>query len=219
MRRLALLLLAAAPLVSASPACGQTILSLHGGLNRTILAEVFADTTFVRGREPVNGMHVGVGATFWHTPRDAVYKFGIRLNGTYAQRGAAHNVIGGRVSIRLHYVLLNVMYDMGFPFRWERLAARFSAGPTMGRLLSCQREFEGSGGGTIDTNPCRDGQFNSLEYGLNLAGHLELGVIGRMGITAGVEYHWGANDIEDYPDTSLLNRALSLRGGLLYAIR
>ena len=34
----------------------------------------------------------------------------------------------------MHYLLLNALYDMAFPFLWERLNTHFTAGPILGRL-------------------------------------------------------------------------------------
>lgn len=218
-RRLALLLLAAAPLVPGSHASGQTTFSLHGGPNRTMLSEIIEDTVGVVPRKPVHGMHAGLGVTFWLTPRRAVYTFGIRLSGTYAQRGAAHTVFGQKSLIRLHYLLGNVMYDMRFPFRWERLRGHFSAGPTLGRLVACQREFDGVDGDADYARSCPDGEYRRLEFALTLGGGLELGVTDNVGITTGVQYHWGGRDIERNPGTRMLNRALALRGGLVYTLR
>ena len=218
-RRLALFLLATAPLVPGSPASGQTTFSLHGGPNRTILYEILEDTTAVVPRKPVHGMHAGLGVTFWLTPRHAVYTFGIRVSGTYAQRGAAHTALGQRSLIRLHYLLGNVMYDMRFPFRWERLAGYFSAGPTLGRLVACQREFDGVEGEMDYARSCRDRDYRKLEFALTLGGGLELELTDGLGITTGVQYHWGGRDIEVNPGTRMLNRALALRGGVVYTLR
>lgn len=219
MRRLAILLLAAAAYVPGSPASGQTTFSFHGGPNRTMLSEIIEDTVGVVPRKPVYGMHAGLAVTFWLTPRRAIYTFGIRVSGTYAQRGAAHTALGQRSLIRLHYLLGNVMYDMRFPFRWQRLAGYFSAGPTLGRLVACQREFDGVGGEMDYARSCRDRDYRKLEFALTLGGGLELEVSDRVGITTGVQYHWGGRDIEVNPGTRMLNRALALRGGLTYGFR
>lgn len=219
MRRFAILLLAAAPLLPGSSAFGQISFSLHGGPNRTMLHEIFEDTIIVVPRKPVIGMHAGLGVTLLLTPPDAIYTFGIRLNGTYAQRGSAHTVLGQRSLIRLHYVLVSALYDMSLPFRWGRLAGYILVGPTVGRLVACQREFEGVGGEADYARSCRDGDYSKLEFALSLGGGLAMGVNDRLGITTGLHYHWGGRDIEVLPGTKMLNRALALRGGLTYAIR
>ena len=217
-RRLAILLFAAAPLIPGS-ADGQTTFSLHGGPNRTMLAEVHRDTLLVTPRNPVHGMDVGLGVTFQFSPPDDIYGFGVQLNATYAQRGAAHTALGQRSLIRLHYLLLNALYDMAFPFRWERLSVHFTAGPTVGRLVGCQREFGGVDGESDYARPCPDGDFRNMEFALVLGARLELGLSDKLGISTGLQYHWGGRDIERHGDSGMLNRAISLRGGVLYTIR
>ena len=218
MRRFAILLLAAAPLLPGS-ADGQTTFSLHGGPNRTMLAEVHGDTLLVTPRKPVYGMHLGLGVTFQLSPPDDIYGFGVQLNATFAQRGAAHTALGQRSLIRLQYLLLNALYDMAFPFRWERLTAHFTAGPTVGGLVGCQREFGGVEGESDYVRPCPDGDFRKLEFALILGARLELGLSDRVGISTGLQYHWGGRDIEKHGGSGMLNRAISLQGGLLYTIR
>ena len=218
MRRLTILLLTAAPLLPGS-AGGQTTFSLHGGPNRTMLAELDEDTLLLTPRKPVHGVDIGLGVTFRMSPPDDVYGFGVQLNASYAQRGAAHTVLGQRSLIRMHYLLFNALYDMAFPFLWERLNTHFTAGPTLGGLIGCQREFGGVDGGSDYARPCRDGDYRKLEFGLILGARLEVGLSDKFGISSGLQYHWGGRDIERHGDSGMLNRAISLRGGLLYTIR
>ena len=218
MRRLAILLLAAGPFLPGSSASGQTTLTVHGGLSRLMLAEILDQSTILVTRRPIVGLQAGVGASFRLTPPEARYAFGVRVSGTYAQRGAAHTVRERRTLVRMHNVLVSVQYDMRFPFRWERLTMNLTAGPTVGAMLFCNRETEAVGNGFYNNSPCTEGEFRRLDYGLTIAGGLELGVTDQMGITGGFQYHWGAIDIGKSPDTRMLNRTIALQGGLVYHI-
>lgn len=184
-----------------------------------MLAELDEDTLFLTPRKPVHGVDIGLGVTFRLSPPDDVYGFGVQLNVSYAQRGAAHTVLGQRSLIRMQYLLFNALYDMAFPFGWERLTSHFTAGPTLGGLVGCHREFEGVDGGSDYARPCPDGDFRLLEFGLILGARLELGLSDKFGISSGLQYHWGGRDIERRGSSGMLNRAISLRGGLLYTIR
>ncbi|MDE2876521.1 MAG: hypothetical protein OXU69_13120 [Gemmatimonadota bacterium] len=219
MRRLSTLLLAAAPLLPGPPASGQSTFTLHGGPNRTMLAEIYEDTLIVVPRVPIVGMQASLGVSFRFTPPDAIYTFGVRVSGTYAQRGSAHEAIDHRILVRMHYMLVSVQYDMRFPFRWDRLTTNVVAGPAFGGMFFCDRQFEDAGGAIYDTRPCRDGEFRKLDFALILGGNLELAVTDRLGITTGLQYHWGARDIENHVFTRMLNRTLALQGGLVYHLR
>lgn len=218
-RRLAIiLLLATGPFLPVSAAAGQTTFTLHGGLSRLMLAEILDQSTLLVTRRPIVGVQAGFGASFQLTPPEAIYTFGVRVSGTYAQRGAAHTVRDRRTLVRMHNVLVSVQYDMRFPFLWGRLTTNLTAGPTVGRMLSCNLEIEDVEDEVYDNSPCPEGEFRKLDYGLTLGGGLEWGVTDQMGITAGLQYHWGAIDIGKSADTRILNRTLALQGGLVYHI-
>ena len=217
MKRLPVLLLAAALFLPGSSASGQTTLSLHGGLNLTILDDDFRDSILVINRERVTGTNVGLAATFQLSPPDRTNSLALLLSGTYAPKGSAH---GGSTKIvtRLNYLEFAALFDVRFPLRLGRLASHVSLGPTVGWLMSCEFEFQDAAGGIEKTSPCAEGEFQAMDYGLVVGGNLELGLTDKLGVTTGFQYNIGIGYIDDYEGGTLKNRSLALRGGLLYSI-
>ena len=223
MRRLAMLLLVAAPILPGRAALGQSTVSLYGGLNLTTLADALDDPDFVVPYERIAGLQVGLGTTFRFGPSYQLHRLGVQLNGTYSQMGSGYVVFDRYTRVRLNYLGLSALFDMRLPFLWERLATRFTFGPAVGWMLSCERHDEGTEDAFDRTSPCIDTRFRTLDYGMIFGGGLEMGMTNRLGITAGLHFHWGARDIETDPArtftrTRLLNRGLALRGGLQYSI-
>lgn len=224
MRRLAILLLAAAPLLPGSSVSGQSTVSLFGGLNLTTFGDPLDDPTFQIPYERTTGLQVGLGTTFRFGPSYQIHRVGVQLNGTYSQMGSGYQVLGRYIRFRLHYLGLNALFDMKLPFIWKRLATRFSFGPGVGWMLSCQRHREDAEDESDRIKPCIDSRFHTFDYGLIFGGGLELGLTDALGIIAGMQFHLGVRDIDvdhsqTFGDARLLNRALALRGGLQYSIR
>lgn len=217
MQRLPVLVLAAALFLPGSSAFGQTTLSLHGGLNLTILDDNFQDSVFVLYRERVTGTNVGLAATIQLSPSDRTNSLALQLSGTYAPKGSAH---GGskKIVTRLNYLELAALLDVRFPLRFGRLATHVSLGPAVGWLMSCEFEFQDTAGGIEKTSPCADGEFRALDFGLVVGGSLEVGLTDKLGIAAGVQYNVGVGYIDEFQGGTLKNRAVALRGGLLYSI-
>lgn len=225
MRRLSMLLLAAAPLLPGPSLSGQSTVSIFGGLNLTTFGELLDDPVFQIPYERINGLHAGVGTTFRFGRSDQAHGLGVQLNGTYSQMGSGYRVLGRYTRFRLHYLGANALFDMKLPLRRERLATRFSFGPGVGWMVSCERRREGAEDESDSIAPCLDATFHTFDYGLILGTGLQLGLADALAVTADFQFHWGVRDIyvdpDDltYGDTRLLNRALVLRGGLQYSIR
>lgn len=224
MRRLAILLLAAAPILPGSSALGQSTVSLYGGLNLTTLADALDDPDFVVPYERITGLQVGLGTTFRFGRSSQLHRLGVQLNGTYSQMGSGYVVFDRYTRVRLNYLGVSALFDFRLPFRWERLATRFAFGPTAGWMVSCERHHGDAEDEFDRTSPCIDTRFRTLDYGMIFGGGLELGVTRKLGIIADLQFHWGVRDIETDPArifraTRLLNRGLALRGGLQYSIR
>lgn len=206
MKRVSSLFLAAALLVSASSASGQTTFSVHGGVNLTVLSNEIEDSIL-----PLNYLRViqpqfGLSATYRLTPEEWTNSAGIQLNGTYAPRGA--DVSGlSRGALRLNYLEMAVLLDVRVPLIIEPLVVHLLAGPAFGWLMSCERE-----------KPCSDGEFRSLDYGLSFGGNLEVGLTDKLGLMAGFQYNAGLSYADAGANPSRKNRTLALRGGLLFPI-
>ena len=218
-----MLLLATAPLLPGSAVCGQSTVSLFGGLNLSTFGDPLDDPIFQVPYERITGLHVGLGTTFRFGPSYQVHRVGVQLNGTYSQKGSSYRVLGRYNRFRLHYLGVTALFDMKLPFRWEQLATRFSFGPFVGWMLSCERHRDDTEDELDRIRSCIDSRFNTLDYGMAFGGGLELGLTDALGITADLHFQWGVRDIDNDPsryfgDTRLLNRALALRGGLQYSI-
>ena len=212
MKRLPVLLLAAALFFPASSASAQIAFSLHGGLNLTVLSNESADTLLPINYTRVTGPSFGLATTLRLSPPDVTNSIGIQLSATYAARGGA--VSGGTRTARLNYLELAALVDVRVPLPVEPLAVHVSLGPAAGWLASCNHEFEGRS----EATPCVDDEFRALDYGLVFGGNLEIGLTDKLGVTAGFLYNVGVSYIDDYEGGTLKNRTLTLRGGLLYPI-
>lgn len=206
MKRLSGLLLAAALLLPAPTASAQTTLSVHGGLNLSVLSNELEDSLL-----PINYVRIvqptfSLSATFRLSPSDATNSLGVRLSGSYSPKGG--DLQGrSRSNLRLTYLELAALLDVRVPLVIEPLAVHILVGPSVGYLLSCERE-----------SPCADGEFNTLDYGLAFGGSLEVSLTEKLGITAGFLYNASFSHADARDDPSLLNRALALRGGVMIPI-
>ena len=206
MKRLPSILLAAGLLLPASNASAQTTLSLHGGLNLAILTNEARDTLLPFSYLRVAKPHFGLSATFRLTPPERVNSLGVQLSGSYAGRGADVQGLSGS-ALSLNYLEVAALIDVRVPLVIEPLAVHIQAGPTLGWLMSCERE-----------NPCSDGEFNSMDFGLALGGNLEIGLTDKMGIMAGFLYNSGLTYADGGDEPFRKNRSLALRGGILFPI-
>lgn len=206
MKRLPSILLAAGLLLPAPSASAQTTFSLHGGLNLAVLSNEIQDSllplTYLRIARP----HFGLSATFQLTPPERVNSLGVHLSGSYAPRGAdVQGLSAGSISLK--YLELAALIDVRVPLVIEPLAVHIQVGPTLGWLMSCERE-----------KPCSDGEFNSRDYGLALGGNLEIGLTDKMGVMAGFLYNSGLTYADGGDEPFRKNRSLALRGGVLFPI-
>lgn len=206
MKRLPIFLAAAAVLFPAPPASAQTTLSLHGGLNLSVLSNEVEDSLLPTNYLRITRPQFGLSATYQLTPPDRINSLGVQLNGTYATRGADLQGLS-RGSIRLDYLELAVLADVRVPLVVDPLAIHILFGPAFGWLMSCERE-----------QPCLDGEFRSLDYGLSFGGNLEVGFTEAFGIMAGFQYNAGLSYADAGDNASRKNRTLALRGGILIPI-
>lgn len=206
MKRLRSILLVAGLLLPASSASAQTTFSLHGGLNLAVLTNEIRDTVLPLNYLRIAKPHFGLSATFRLTPPERVNSLGIQLSGSYAPRGAdVQGLSAGTIS--LNYLEVAALIDVRVPLVIEPLAVHVQAGPTLGWLMSCERE-----------NPCSDGEFNSMDYGLALGGNLEIALTDKMGVMAGFLYTNGLTYADGGDEPFRKNRSLALRGGVLFPI-
>ncbi len=206
MTRLPGILLAAGLLLAASNASAQTTLSLHGGLQLSVLSNEEQDTLLPLNYLRVARPHFGLSATFQLSPPESVNSLRVQLSGSYAPRGADVQGLSAG-SIRLNYLELAALVDVRVPLTIEPLAVHVLVGPTLGWLMSCRRE-----------QPCEDGEFKSQDYGLAFGGNLEIGLTERMDLMAGFLYNAGFTYADGGDEPFRKNRSLSLRGGVLFPI-
>lgn len=190
-------------LLAGQSASAQTTLSVHGGLNVSVLSNEVEDsllpTNYLRISQPT----FGLGATFRFTPPERT-SFGIQLNASYSPRGGDLEGISG-VEVRMKYLELAALADMRVPLILEPVALHFLVGPTAGWLISCKRELS-----------CADGEFRSLDIGLSFGGQLEVASEGGVGVTAGFQYNLGITHA-DAAET-IRHRAVALRGGIMFPL-
>ena len=179
----------------------QTIVSLHGGANFSLLSNNLDDPllNYTRTVQPTFGLSVSRQLT---SPGET--SLGVRINGAYAPRGAD---LQGGSNLRLKYLELAALADLRMPLFVESVALHLLAGPALGWLMSCKRELT-----------CVDGEFNKLEAGMSVGGQLELGSPGGVGFTAGFQYYTGLTFADAADNPALKNRTISITGGLHFPI-
>ena len=130
------LLLTRLLLVPATPAAGQTLLSLTGGINVASL-EVDSSDPLVPNLQSVSRMSIGLAATIPISER-----VGIQLGGAYSQKGGSLEVQedGATIAsdIEFDYIELTVLARVGLPLSGDRVSAHLLVGPALAFQSSCQ---------------------------------------------------------------------------------
>ena len=202
MKRSHIFFLVGAFLLAGQSASAQTTLSVHGGLNVSVLSNEVEDSVLPTNYRRISQPTFGLAATWQLSPPERT-SFGIQLNASYSPRGG--DLEGSGINVRMKYLELAALADVRIPLILEPVALHLLVGPAAGWLISCEREL-----------PCADGEFRSLDIGLSFGGQLEVASDGGVGVTAGFQYNLGIMHA-DAAET-IRHRAVALRGGIMFPI-
>ena len=215
------LLLTGLLLVPATPAAGQTLLSLMGGINVASL-EVDSSDPLVPNLQSVSRMSIGLAATIPTSER-----VGIQLGGAYSQKGGSLEVQedGATIAsdIEFDYIELTVLARVGLPLSGDRVSAHLLVGPALAFQSSCQVAISARLGTVRITNTgsCSELELESKYYDAGLAGGggIGIGLTDKVKVTLGLLYTYGLFNIDDTGGADTLKtRALTLRAGLDFPI-
>ena len=215
------LLLTGLLLVPATPAAGQTSLSLTGGINVASL-EVDSSDPLVPNLQSVSRMSIGLAATIPISER-----VGIQLGGAYSQKGGSLEVQedGATIAsdIEFDYIELTALARVGLPLSGDRVSAHLLVGPALGFQSSCQVAISARLGTVEVTNTgrCDELELESKHYDVGLAGGggIGIGLTDKVKVTLGLLYTYGLFNIDDTGGADTLKtRTLTLRAGLDFPI-
>ena len=217
MNRLSTSLLAGALLLlPGSPASAQTTFSLLGGVNIASLdvsaRDVIEDTVALRRMSVGLALSIPVGGGL-----------GLQLAASMAQKGGSvfiRDTIGSNEShIRANYFEVMALGRLGFPLLGSLVSAHLVGGPALGIETSCDVVlYDRDGIKVEESSDCDDDDRNKNDYGLAGGGGVEIWLSARLGVSLGVLYTMGLADLDTTEDTSVKNKTLTLRGGLVLSI-
>ena len=221
MKRSSTLFFAAALLLlSQAPASAQTKIALTGGATISSL-DITTDDDFYPDFQSVTRLSIGLAATIPMSDG-----FGIQLGGAYSQKGGSleftEGGIVGESSIETDYLEFTALGKVGLPLFGDRASAYLLAGPALAFESSCQLRASATSGTEsfeIDTD-CDEGDLDrpNYDYGLAGGGGLEIGFTDKLGISLGLLYTYGLQDLDDNSGDSVKNRSLTLSGGFVFSI-
>ena len=217
-----LLLPALATLHAATPAAGQTAISVHAGVTS---AELRAEDTEERSDGSRRGLSLGAGVSFGFLPGMGLY-----LGGSYVQRGASLGVLADDIvdaffaDVKLDYIELQALARVNLPAGLASL--HLLAGPTVAFEMNCASDLTYSlGGDTVESDsgrdysdvPCTERDYDlgiadteALEFGVAGGIGAEFSLGGLLNLSLQALYTSGLSEILE--DTK--NRATHLRAGI-----
>ncbi len=173
----------------------------------------------VLGEEPRKGLAAGASATL-----PLSRSLGLRLEGSYVQRGATwSDGKVGDVSALVDYVQLSALGRVSIPLVGSRISLHLLAGPAVAREMSCEVKVEYALQPITLAGKCTDEETYNPTHAIDVAvvagAGVQVGLAGWTALSLDFLYGYGLRSIyAGELDRTVHNRAMTIQGGLVFPI-
>ena len=202
--------------VAAGPATGQVTLGVTAGWSSSMVRLTGLE---ILGEEPRKGIAAGISATL-----SLSQYLGLRLEGSYVQRGATWSDGKlGDVSALVDYAQLSALGRVSMPLVGSRISLHLLAGPAVAREMSCEVKVDYALQPITLAGKCTDEETynptHAIDVGVVGGAGAQLGLMGRTALSLDFLYTYGLRSIYAGDlDRTVHNRAMTVQGGLVFPI-
>lgn len=202
--------------LGAGPAAGQVTLGVAVGWSSSTVTLTGIE---ILGEESRTGVAAGASATLRLSQ-----SLGLRLEGSYVQRGATWSDGKlGDLSALVDYAQLSALGRISMPIAGSRISLHLLAGPAVAREMSCEVKVEFAIQPITLAGKCTDEETynptHAIDFGVVGGGGMQVGVAGRTALSLDFLYTYGLRSIyAGELDRTAHNRAMTVQGGLVFRI-
>ena len=200
----------------AGPAASQVTLGVTVGWSSSMVSLTGIE---ILGEESRKGIAAGASATL-----PLSRSLGLRLEGSYVQRGATWSDGKlGDVSARVDYLQLAALGKVAMPLVGSRISLHLLAGPALGRGMSCEVKVEYALQPITLEGKCTDEETynptHAIDVGVVGGAGVQVGLAGRTALSLDFLYTHGLRSIyAGELERTVHNRAMTIQGGLVFPI-